>query len=121
MLHGYLYLRCETDGMKISPRNVATLENREEKAGPEGIIWTLREQKDHKGLRGGNRNLQQGKPPPLEAQAPQLERSPHALQLEEACMQQQRPRAVKNIKKKGGAVNIRLKPLSSILLNHKSL
>lgn len=42
LLHGYLYLRCETDGMKISPRNVATLENREEKAGPEGIIWTLR-------------------------------------------------------------------------------
>ena len=109
MLHGYLYLRCETDGMKISPRNVATLENREEKAGPEGIIWTLREQKDHKGLRGGNRNLQQGKPPPLEAQAPQLERSPHALQLEEACMQQQRPRAVKNIKKKGGGGKYTLK------------
>ena len=38
LLHGYPYLRCETDGMKISSRNVATLENRQEKAGPEGII-----------------------------------------------------------------------------------
>lgn len=35
LLHGYLYLRCEIDGMKISPRNVATLENKEERAGPE--------------------------------------------------------------------------------------
>ena len=35
LLHGYLYLRCEIDGRQISPRNVATLEDREEKAGPE--------------------------------------------------------------------------------------
>ena len=104
LLHGYPYLRCETDGMKISSRNVATLENRQEKAGPEGIIWTLREQKDHKGSRGGNGNRQQEKPPQWEAQAPQLESSPHALQLEKACMQQERPRAAKNIymKRKGG-------------------
>lgn len=38
LFHGYLHLRCETDGMKILSRNVATLENRQEKAGPEGII-----------------------------------------------------------------------------------
>lgn len=35
---------------------MAILKNRVEKTGPEGIIWTLRGQKSHKGYRGGNEN-----------------------------------------------------------------
>lgn len=58
--------------------------------------------------------------PPLEAQAPQLERRVLTLQLEEACMQQT-SRSQKYIKKKGGEVGHTPKTPSSILLNHKSL
>ena len=42
------------------------------------------------------RALQQAKPPQWEACKPQLESSPHSLQLEEACAQQQRSSTAKN-------------------------
>ena len=38
----------------------------------------------------------QGKPPQWEARTPQVESSPHSLQLEKACVQQQRPTTAKN-------------------------
>ena len=41
--------------------------------------------------------LQQEKPPQRKAQAPELESSLHAPQLEKAHVQQQRPSAVKNL------------------------
>ena len=40
--------------------------------------------------------LQQEKPPQCEACAPQLESSPHSLQLEKARMQQRRPSTAQN-------------------------
>ena len=39
--------------------------------------------------------LQQEKSPQWEAHAPELESSPHLVQLEKACMQQQRPSTAK--------------------------
>ena len=44
--------------------------------------------------------LQLEKPPWWEAHVPQLESSPHLLQVEKALAQQQRPSATKNLKKR---------------------